>query len=190
MPDFQAKDRKILIDALCDIPQFGTALERRTLIHQALDGYQFTGEIKQALRFLDWQGGALVVGDYLIRLLEGHQIAPGLPALQVIAEAIEPMAGMAHREALSELRKRLGWISKPTTSVSEPQPDLQAWQGALAVHDTDCWRARPGMDHSVPAMPTRGVFADSFWIVLYGTSRFVVACGWQASFSAALCAAQ
>ena len=48
-----------------------------------------------------------MVADNLVQLLEGQELAPGLPALRVIAEAVQPFAGMAHREGLAGLRGRL-----------------------------------------------------------------------------------
>ncbi len=79
-------------------------------------------------------GPALVVADNLVRLLEGQEVAPGLLALQVIARAIEPIAGMDHREQLAGLQRRLGWVVAP--------PGEQTKAGA----DTDAKRARGDFD--------------------------------------------
>jgi hypothetical protein len=102
-----ASDRNILVKALSDIPQFGSVAERRTFVQMVLSEYPFADAAKNTLGFLDWQGPPLVVADNLIRLLEAQELAPGLPALRVIAEAIEPIAGMVHREKLAGLRRRL-----------------------------------------------------------------------------------
>jgi hypothetical protein len=61
--DFRAKDRKILLNGLSDIPQFRTVRERQTIILNALSGYPLSGEIDKALRFLDWEGAPVVVAD-------------------------------------------------------------------------------------------------------------------------------
>src|SRR6187455_1992274 len=103
MTPFSSADSRIVRDALCAIPQFGTVRERQAFIRSAFEGHPFSEDIERVLQFLDWQGGALVVADDLLRLVEGHEIAPGTPALRVLAEAVEPMAGMARREQVRAL---------------------------------------------------------------------------------------
>jgi len=103
-----ARELRILVDALSDIPQFLSVRDRQAFIRMVLSEHPFGDEAYRTLRqFLDWQGGAFVVADNLVHLLEAQELAPGLPALRVIAEAIEPFAGMAHREGLAGLRRRL-----------------------------------------------------------------------------------
>jgi hypothetical protein len=94
--------------------------ERQAFIRSAFDGHPFSEDIERVLQFLDWEGGALVVADDLLRLVEGHEIAPGIPALRVLAEAIEPMAGMARRDRVRELRERLGWVAGPPHASHVP----------------------------------------------------------------------
>lgn len=103
------QDRTILLNALSDSPQFASLRSRQTLVHNALGGYPLSGEADTALRYLDWEGAPIVVADDLIRILEGHEPAPGVPALALVAQAIEPMAGSAHRQRIADLRRRLGW---------------------------------------------------------------------------------
>ena len=108
---FSSADSKILRDALCAVPQFLTARERQTFIRLTLEGHPFSHEIEKVLHHIYWSGGSVVVASELLRLLEGHEIAPGIPALRVLAEAIEPMAGMTHRQEIVRLRERLGWVT-------------------------------------------------------------------------------
>ena len=105
----QHQDRKVLLEALSDTPHFATVRGRQTIIRDALGGYPLSAEIDKALRFLDWEGAPIVVAGDLLRLLDGHEPAPGVPALALIAQAIHPMAGTAHREKLADLRRRMGW---------------------------------------------------------------------------------
>jgi hypothetical protein len=108
---FSPADRKILRDALCAVPQFLTPRDRNTLIRLILEGHAFSRHVDTFLSWVDWNGGAVPVADELLRLLEGHEIAPGTPALRVLAEAMEPMAGMAHRQEIVRIRERLGWVT-------------------------------------------------------------------------------
>lgn len=113
----QHADRTLLRDALSDTPHFATVRGRQTIVRGALGGYPLSGEIDKALRFLDWEGAPIVVADDLLRLLDGHEPAPGVPALALIAQAIEPMAGLAHREKLTDLRRRVGWGAVDPSSL-------------------------------------------------------------------------
>jgi len=128
-------DIKLLRDALSSAAPFRTARERQAFIRSVLEGHSFSNEIEKVLQFLDWEGSSLVVADDLLRLLEGHEIAPGFPALRTLAEAIEPIAGMAHRQAIIRLRERLGWIAHPTQTDHTPGADAgeSADQSAVAA---------------------------------------------------------
>ncbi|MDZ4796761.1 MAG: TIR domain-containing protein [Bryobacteraceae bacterium] len=119
-PGFSSADIRILRDALCAIPQFRTVRERQTFIRSAFDDHLFSKDVESVLQYLDWEGAPLVVADALLRLVEGHEIAPGVPALRVLAEAIEPMAGMARREQVRNLRERLGWVDPPRKPAFAP----------------------------------------------------------------------
>ncbi len=105
----QHNDRTQLRDALSDTPQFATVRGRQTLVRNALGGYPLSGEVDKTLRWLDWEGSPIVVADELIGLLDGHEPAPGIPALGLIAQAIEPLVGLDHQEKLVDLRQRMGW---------------------------------------------------------------------------------
>lgn len=109
--EFSPADRKTLRDALSAVPAFGTVRERQVWIRSVLEGHPFSDEIEKALQLLDWEGSALVVADALLRYLGGYEIAPGIPAVRVLAEAIEPLVGSAHREAVRRMRHRLGWTT-------------------------------------------------------------------------------
>jgi hypothetical protein len=111
--EFQPEDRKVLVSALCDVPDFQAVRERRALIRTALDGRPFSRDLDRVLNWIAWEGGTFVVADDLVRRLEGHEVALGVPALRVVAETIEGMAGIAHRQQLADLRQRLGWTPKP-----------------------------------------------------------------------------
>jgi hypothetical protein len=106
------EDRKLLVNALSDAPQFELARDRRTVIRTALEGHPFSPDIYRTLRFLDWDGPALVVADNLVRLIEGQEVAPGFPALRALVGGIGLLMG-AHREEITELQQRLGWVAKP-----------------------------------------------------------------------------
>ncbi len=108
-------DRRTLLDALCDTPQFLTSRGRHSLITIQLAGYPRSAAIHKALRFVDWQGSAVEVADQLLHHLEGHEVDSGVPALALIAQAIEPMAGSEHRDKIASLRRRMNWggVSPP-----------------------------------------------------------------------------
>ena len=85
-------DRAILLNALTDSPGFTTVRARDTLIRNALAGYPASAEVDKALRFLNWDDAPIVVADHLLRLLDGQEPAPGIPAFALIAQAIEQMS--------------------------------------------------------------------------------------------------
>ncbi len=124
---------KILIPALSDTPQFATVRGRQALVRNTLAGYEHSAQIDKTLRWVNWEGSAFEVADDLLRKLDGHDVAPGVPALALLAQAIEPMAGMAHREKLVELRRRMGWgaVADPSPSPAEDWRDERA-AGELA----------------------------------------------------------
>lgn len=70
----------------------------------------------------------------MLRLVEGHEIAPGTPALRVLAEAIEPMAGMARRAKVRNLRERLGWAAQPSQPFVLPVAAAVANPGQAAIN--------------------------------------------------------
>jgi TIR domain/Effector-associated domain 8 len=122
--NFGPEDRTLLVNALSDVPQFELVRERRALIRTALDGHPFSPDIHRTLRFLDWDGPSLTVADTLVRLIEGQEVAPGFPALRALVEAIGPLTG-AHREDITKLQQRLGWVAKPAhTPPPAMSPDL------------------------------------------------------------------
>ena len=118
-----SQDRRILEDALCDLPAFLTPRERQAFVRGAVDGYPLSDGIDRALQWVDWSGGARVVASDLVRLLEGHDVAAGVPALAVIAEAIESLAG--RNEKLADLRRRMGWAG-PAFFISYASEDVGA----------------------------------------------------------------
>ncbi len=118
----QHQDRTTLLNALADTPQFATTRGRQVIVRSALGGYPHSGEIDKALRFLDWEGEPIVVADQLLRLLAGHEPAPGVSALGLIAQAIEPMAG-AHRGKITDLRRRMGWGADFANAPATPWQD-------------------------------------------------------------------
>ncbi|MCC6861613.1 MAG: trypsin-like peptidase domain-containing protein [Bryobacterales bacterium] len=135
------RDRAILQNALSDTAQFATVRGRQAIVRNALAGYPLSGEIDKALRWVDWEGSSFVVADDLLRLLEGHEAAPGLAALALIAQAIEPMAGVAHRERIADLRRRMGWgavdpASLPAESWRDQRPAAEVAQERIIGENT------------------------------------------------------
>lgn len=123
-PPLLPADRRALLDALSDTPQFLTTRGRHALVTNQLAGYPMSHQIAQALKFVNWEGGAFEVADELLHYLEGQELAPGIPALALIAQAIEPMAGLAHREKLRDLRRRMNWGAvAPATASAETWAD-------------------------------------------------------------------
>lgn len=105
----QHSDRTALLYAVSDLPQFTTVRGRQTVVRNALGGYELTSDVDKRLRWLDWEGGAIEVADALIQLFDGYDLVPGAPALGLIVQAIEPLAGPPHQEQLVAMRHRLGW---------------------------------------------------------------------------------
>jgi hypothetical protein len=103
------QDRTTLLYALSDLPPFATVRGRQTVVRNALGGYRLSGDVDRRLRWLDWEGAPIEVADGLIQLLDGYEPAPGIPALGLIAQAIEPLVGPPHQERLGDLRRRLDW---------------------------------------------------------------------------------
>lgn len=126
-PGFTSADRIMLREALCAVPQFLTPRERHAFIRIAFEGHAGSEDLERVLQFLDWAGGALPVADELLRYVEGHDLAPGFPALRALAEAIERLAGMTRREQIRSLRERMGWVDRaaqpvPAAAVPTPEP--------------------------------------------------------------------
>jgi len=115
-------DRRILLDALSDIPQFRTSRARYSFVSNQLADYPQSQETAQALKWVDWEGSAFEVADQLLDYLDGQEPAPGVPALAIIAQAIEPLAGTAHREQLKSLRSRMKW-----GAVAPPAAPAASW---------------------------------------------------------------
>lgn len=98
-----AKDREILVAALAESQDFQTVRQRQTLIRTALEKHPAGSDVYKTLQHLDWEGGAKLVAGDLVRRLELQFVAPGIPALRPIAEAL-PQA-----EELADLLRRFGW---------------------------------------------------------------------------------
>jgi hypothetical protein len=135
------QDRMILRDALSDAPQFETVRGRKMFVRDALSGYPLSAEVDKALRFLDWQGSEIVVADDLLRLLDGHEPAPGIPAVALVAQAVEPAAGMAHREKIADLRRRMEWgavdpSSFPAEEWQDDRPAIEVAQERIIGENT------------------------------------------------------
>ena len=93
-------DRTVLRDALAGSPQFTTVRTRQIFVRDALGGYLSSEDILKALRFLDWEGAPAVVADDLLARLDGHELAPGIPALALITQAVEAMMSLAARHSM------------------------------------------------------------------------------------------
>jgi V8-like Glu-specific endopeptidase len=134
-------DRKILLDALIDTPQFLTARGRRSFISNELSSYPLSQETADALKFVNWEGNAFEVADQLLDYLEGQEPAPGVPALAIIAQAIEPVTGTDHREKLKSLRNRMNWgavapPAEPATSWSDHRSKIELGQERILGENT------------------------------------------------------
>ena len=134
-------DLTILLNALSDTAGFETVRGRQAMVRNALGGYPLSGELDKALRWVDWEGAPIVVASDLLRLLDGQEPAPGIPALALIAQAIEPMAGMAHREKLADLRRRMGWgavdpSSFPAESWRDQRPPAEVVEERIIGENT------------------------------------------------------
>jgi len=110
------KDLRVLIDSLCKSPQFAIDRERRVLVNRALGDYPQLAEI---LRWQDWSGSAMVVADELVRRLDGLEPVPGVVALGLLAQAIEPMVDSENQARLVDIRRRRGWGLDPVPTTSE-----------------------------------------------------------------------
>ncbi len=97
------EQRRALINALCDLPQFQTDRDRRSFIRAAFEGREYSADMEKALMWLDLAGNRQTVADEFVRHIEGRELAPGVSAISVLIAAITPAAGLAHKEALAEL---------------------------------------------------------------------------------------
>lgn len=97
------EQRRALINALCELPQFQTDRDRRSFIRAAFEGREYSADMEKALTWLDLAGNRQTVADEFVRHIEGRELAPGVSAISVLIAAITPAAGLAHKEALAEL---------------------------------------------------------------------------------------
>ena len=111
---------RTLIEALSGLPQFASIRERRALVNQALGDYPSAAEI---LRWQDWDGAAMVVADELVRRLDGLEPVPGVAALGLLAQTIEPMVGGVHQHRLVAMRRRHAWGMEPVPAGAETWHD-------------------------------------------------------------------
>jgi V8-like Glu-specific endopeptidase len=116
MPKLPAPDFKILHEALTDTSEFETVRGRRTLIRNALSGYPQSGEIEKALRFVDWEGSPFVVAYDILDKLNGQEPSPGVPALALIAQAIQPLVTS---EKFTALLRRQHWGDPASLAAQE-----------------------------------------------------------------------
>jgi hypothetical protein len=170
--EFPSEGRNNLVNALSDLPQFRSVREREAFIRAALSGYPFSDEARRTLRWLDWEGAAFVVADELVRLLELQEIAPGVPALRVIAQAIRPPArgpvainaSAADRTALKEYDVFLCHNSKDKPAVLRIA-NMLVGKGLLPW--LDVWDLRPGMrwqpeiERQIDTIKSAAVFVGS-----------------------------
>lgn len=111
---------RTLIDALSGLPQFASIRERRALVNQALGDYPSATEI---LVWQAWDGSAMVVADELVRRLDGLEPVPGVAALGLLAQTIEPMVGGVHQQRLVGMRRRHAWGMEPVPAGAETWND-------------------------------------------------------------------
>ena len=103
------QDRMLVLHALADLPQFTTVRGRQTLIRNAVGGYELSADVEKRLRWLDWEGAPIVVADQLLQLFDGYEPAPGVPALALVTQAIDPWVDTDRQTDLARMRQRLGW---------------------------------------------------------------------------------
>ena len=100
------------------------------LVSHALGDYP---QVAKLLRWQPWDGSAMVVADDLVRRLDGLQPVPGVAALGLLAQAIEPMVGGAHQQRLVEMRRRHAWGVDPAPAGADVWHDDRA--PAELVHE-------------------------------------------------------
>lgn len=115
-----AEERRALIDALCDTPQFASARERRVLVNHALGDYPAAARV---LRWQEWDGSAMVVATELVQRLDGLEPIPSVAALGLLTQAIEPMVGGAHQQSLVAMRRRHAWGADAAPAGAETWND-------------------------------------------------------------------
>jgi len=135
--EFQPKDRRILENALSAAFEFASLKERGAIIREAIDGYQYSARIRNALQFMAWEASAAVVAFDLLERLGGHVVEPGIPAFAVLAQAVEHRAGAEHRALISDLRRRMGWADLDPSLLREkdwqdPRPPEEIAERILA----------------------------------------------------------
>ncbi|AUB79958.1 hypothetical protein [Candidatus Thiodictyon syntrophicum] len=114
--------------------------------------------------WLDWEGSPLVVADHLVDLLDGQEPAPGIPALGLIAQAVEPLVGAAHQGPLVALRPRMGWGADPAPAPAATWQDGRSPEAVvherIVGEDTSLRPVAPaneGLQHMPAQAPTVGV---------------------------------
>ncbi len=108
------QDRVVIQNALRRTPQLATVPSRIALVRNVLGGR----DIENALDWVQWDASAFVVASQLVDALEQQEQAPGVPALAVLVQTIEPMVNAEHRAALADLRRRLKWGNADPLSLA------------------------------------------------------------------------
>ena len=104
---------------------------RQALVHQALDGYAYSADLARLLLSVDLDGPPRDVASSLVQHLDGNEAAPGVPALALLAQAIEQNSSGAQREKLRQLRAhmRCGASYPAPTINTSPWRDSRSSDG-------------------------------------------------------------
>ena len=118
---------QILAEALGAAPRFATMRGRQALVHQALDGYAYSADLARLLLSVDLEGPPRDVASSLVQHLDGNEAAPGVPALALLAQAIEQNSSGAQREKLRQLREHMGWgATYAAPTITSPWRDSRS----------------------------------------------------------------
>lgn len=134
------QDRLLLLSALSDLPQFTTVRGRRTLVRNAVGGYELSADVDRRLRWLDWEGSPMEVADALIQLFDGYEPAAGIPAMGLLVQGIEPFVETARQEDLVSLRQHQGWgvdlRSAPAETWRDERPPAEVVRERIIGENT------------------------------------------------------
>ena len=129
MPLLAPPDRTLLLRALSQSPLFGTVRARQVLLRNTLGGYPNSDAIFAIFPLINLEDSPFIAADNVILYLDGQPLAPGVFALGLLAQAIEPFAGPL-REPLTELRRRL-LLGEPAI----PSQPAATWQDHRSATD-------------------------------------------------------
>ena len=113
------KDRTLLKEALCATPNFIEPVGRLFFIRTQLEESPFIESLTRTFNWIRWAGDSATVADEVLHRIETQEFDHGVPALALIARALQYSAGPQYSDRILDLRRRMKWDSLAPTEQEQ-----------------------------------------------------------------------